>query len=154
MQYPQTRAPNIYDFNTTISKLFKLDEHLRAGNGDRSGEGGGAAARISNELRPRTPVVVGDSSRVKMSVPQADTYGRGAVMKSMFVFPQELVERQVPQPARRLTRQSDRQPGDAVKVSAVMVDVTREPVYTPVPAGLAGADGSTNSTPPLARQVA
>ena len=52
------------------------------------------------------------------------------------------------------TRQSDRQPAEAVKVSAVLVDVTPEPVDSPVPVGLAGADGSTNCMPPLVWQVA
>ena len=35
-----------------------------------------------------------------------------------------------------------------------MVNVTPEPVDSPVPTGLASADDSTNSTLPLVRQVA
>ena len=77
------------------------------------------------------------------------------VVYSCFPLLQGLVEPPVPRSTgSRSTRQSDRQPVDTVKVSAVMVDVTPEPVDSPVPAGLAGADGSTNSVPPLARQVA
>ena len=81
----------------------------------------------------------------------------GGVMKNMFVFPiaQGLVEQPVHLPAGcRLTRQSNRQLVDAVKVSAVIIDVFPEPVDSPVPTGLTGANSSTNNTLPLVRQMA
>ena len=86
-------------------------------------------------------------------MPPADTFGRGGSHEEHVCFLlTRLVERPVPRPAGHWsTRQSDRQPVEAVKVSAVMVDVTPEPVDSPV---LAGADRNTNSTPPFARQVA
>ena len=59
------------------------------------------------------------------------------------------------QPAgHRLARQSDRQPVDAVKVSAVLIDMIPEPVDSPVPTGLTGANISINVTSPLVWQMA
>ena len=54
---------------------------------------------------------------------------------------------------KQSTRQTDRKLDDAVKVSAVMIDVIPEPVDIPVNTGLAGAKNSTNDTPPLFRQM-
>ena len=82
-----------------------------------------------------------------MFVPPADTYGRGGSYEEHVWFPHEqgFVERRVLQPAGRWsTRQSDRQPVDAVKVSAVMINMIPELVDSPVPTGLAGANSSTN----------
>ena len=86
-----------------------------------------------------------------------DTYGRGSSCEEHVCLPllQGLVERPVPRLAGiRSTRQSDRQPVDTVSVSAVMVEVAPDLVDSPVPAGLAGADSGTGSTPLLVRQVA
>ena len=59
----------------------------------------------------------------------------------------------MPRPAGSWSKRlSDWQPVGAVKVSAVLVDETPEPVDHPVPVGLAGADGGTNRTPLLVRQ--
>ena len=43
---------------------------------------------------------------------------------------------------------------NAVKVSAVLIDVILEQVDSPVPAGLTGANSSTNIAPPLVWQLA
>ena len=40
-----------------------------------------------------------------------------------------------------------------VNVSAVLIDMILEPVDSPVPTGLAGANSSINDTPPLVRQM-
>ena len=64
------------------------------------------------------------------------------------------VERPVPRPASsRSTCQFDRQPIEAVKVSAVLVDATPELVDSPVPTSLAGADDVTNCMSPLTQQA-
>ena len=51
------------------------------------------------------------------------------------------------------TQQFDRQPIEAVKLSAVLVDATPETVDSPVPAGLAGVDDGTNRMSPLTQQA-
>ena len=53
-----------------------------------------------------------------------------------------------------MPRQSDRQLVDAVKVSAEMIDMIPEPVNSHVPAGLAGANSSSNNASPLVWQLA
>ena len=59
-----------------------------------------------------------------------------------------------PRTGRRLTQQSNRQPVDVVKVSALMIDMIPDPVGSPVPTGIAGANSSTNNNPPLVHQMA
>ena len=85
-----------------------------------------------------------------------DTYGHGSGCEELvsFPLPQGLVKRSVPRPAGGWsTRQSDWQPVEAVKVSAVLVDGTLEPVDGPVSAGLADTDGGTKRTPSLVQQA-
>ena len=92
-----------------------------------------------------------------MFVPPVDTYGRGGNYKEHVCFPieQGLVERPVLQPAGyRSPRPSDRQPFDAVKVAAVLIDMIPEPVDSPVPTGLACVNSSINDTSPLVWQMA
>ena len=120
---------------------------------------GGSAVRNSNELRPPDPGggVRLTTSRTKTLVPPADTHDRGGTYEEHVCFPlaQGSVEQPVLRPASCWsTRQSDRQLVHVVKVSAVMIDVILEPVDSPVPAGLAGANSNTNNTPPLVRQLA
>ena len=104
---------------------------------------------------PRTPVVLYDSPLPGMRWlrPRWILMAAAVVVKNIFVSPcyRGLLS------GRCLNwlaaSRPDRQPVEAVKVSAVLVDVTPEPVDSPVPASLAGADGSTNRTPPLVRQA-
>ena len=87
-----------------------------------------------------------------MLVPPADTYGHNGSYEEhvRFSLEQGLVERPVLQLAgRRSARQSDRQPVDAVKVSAVLIYIIPELVDSPLPTGLAGANSSINDKPPL-----
>ena len=122
--------------------------------------GGGSAAWISNELRSPDPGG-GDiwltASRAETFALPVDTYGHWNSCEEHVSFPltQGLVEGPVLQPAgSRATQLSDSQHVEAVKVSAVLVDVTPELVDSPVPAGLAGNNGETNRMPPLVWQAA
>ena len=75
-----------------------------------------------------------------MFMPPADTFGREGSYEEHVCFPLEqgLVERPMFQPAgRQSSRQSNRQPVDAVKVSTVLIDMIPEPMDSPVPTGLA-----------------
>ena len=92
-----------------------------------------------------------------MFMPPADTYGRGRSYEERVCFPLEhgLDERLVLQTAdRRSARQSDRQPGNTVKVYVVLIAMIPKPVDCPVPTGLASANSSINEMPPLVRQMA
>ena len=53
----------------------------------------------------------------------------------------------------RSIRQSDKQLFNTVKVSVMMINVIPEPVDSPVPAGLAGANSGTNNTLSLVWQL-
>ena len=86
-----------------------------------------------------------------------DTYGRGSGCEEhRFACSRGLLSGQCidQQAAGRHDMQLDRQPVEAVKVSAVLVDVTPELVDSPVPAGIAGNDGGTKCMPLLVRQTA
>ena len=109
----------------------------------------GSQRNVSNELRPQDPSS-GDvwltASRAEICALQADTYGRRGGCEEYAHFPltRGLDERPVLLPAgvagSRSTQQSDGQHIGAVKVSAVLVDVTPELVEEPVPTGTTGYD--------------
>ena len=122
--------------------------------------GGGSAARISNELRPPDPGG-GDvwltTSRAETFALPVDPCGHGSGCEENVRFPptQGLVEQPVfRQAGSRSTQQSDGQHSEVVKVSAILVDVTPEPVEEPVPTGPTGDDGDNDYMSPMVWQAA
>ena len=114
--------------------------------------GGESATRISNELRPPDPgggdVRLTTSRADTFSLPE-DTCGRGSGSEEHVRFSpiRGLVERPM------LRQQSDGQHIGAVKVSAVLVDVSPELVEEPVPTDATGDDGDTKIMSPLVWQA-
>ena len=124
--------------------------------------GGGGGGQLPGSVMnsdSRTPVVMYHLPLrgLKRLCPPADTHDRRGTYEELVRLPlaHGPVEKPVPQLAHhRSTQQSDRQPVNVVRVSAVMIDVIPVPVDNPVPTSLASAKSSIDDTSSVVRQMA